>query len=291
MTRALMTDATKGVSMKRPIKLYLSYVEWPQQDRICWEAAFDTGIDLFDDCGPAAHLADRTRRQLEYGYGKYLALLTARHPELLGCPPGERVNRKIVEEYAKWQPATCGGVTLSIYLYHLWLVLRYICPNKDWSWLLTISKRIAAQAKKKPEKHHQVTTEILYALGIELTDHAMGKPAGSRTRQTTYRDGLLISMTALFPLRRRTLAALRIGKHLVRSGDIARYPSRGHENKTADRLPDFGGVGVIDAHRLLPETNSISHPGCKKARLSLGVDPRSANGRRCHLQHGSAAHP
>lgn len=205
--------------MKRPIKLYLSYVEWPQQDRICWEAAFDTGIDLFDDCGPAAHLADRTRRQLEYGYGKYLALLTARHPELLGCPPGERVNRKIVEEYAKWQPATCGGVTLSIYLYHLWLVLRYICPNKDWSWLLTISKRIAAQAKKKPEKHHQVTTEILYALGIELTDHAMGKPAGSRTRQTTYRDGLLISMTALFPLRRRTLAALRIGKHLVRSGD------------------------------------------------------------------------
>lgn len=147
--------------------------------------------------------------------------LTVRHPELLGRPPGERVNRKIVEEYAKWQPATCGGVTLSIYLYHLWLMLRYICPNQDWSWLLTISKRIAAQAKKKPEKCHQVTSETLYALGIELMDHAIGKPAGSRTMQTTYRDGLLIALDALIPsLRRRTLAALRIGKHLVRAGDL-----------------------------------------------------------------------
>jgi len=34
-----------------------------------------------------------------------------------------------------------------------------------------------------------------------------------------YRDGLMIALLALIPLRRRTLAALRIGRQLVRSGD------------------------------------------------------------------------
>ena len=35
-----------------------------------------------------------------------------------------------------------------------------------------------------------------------------------------YRDGLLIALLALIPLRRRTLAALRIGQQLVKSGDL-----------------------------------------------------------------------
>jgi integrase/recombinase XerD len=37
--------------------------------------------------------------------------------------------------------------------------------------------------------------------------------------QTAFRDGLIIALLALIPLRRRTLEALRIGKQLVRSGD------------------------------------------------------------------------
>ena len=80
-------------------------------------------------------------------------------------------------------------MTIANYLYHLWLTLQYICPSEDWSWLLTISKRIAAQAKQKPEKHHLVTSETLYALGIELMDRVItqGKPATTRTMQNAYR--------------------------------------------------------------------------------------------------------
>jgi integrase len=35
-----------------------------------------------------------------------------------------------------------------------------------------------------------------------------------------YRNGLIIALLALIPLRRRTVAALRVGKHLVKSGDL-----------------------------------------------------------------------
>jgi integrase/recombinase XerD len=37
--------------------------------------------------------------------------------------------------------------------------------------------------------------------------------------QTAFRDGLAIALLALVPLRRRTLSALRIGKHLVKTDD------------------------------------------------------------------------
>ena len=47
--------------------------------------------------------------------------------------------------------------------------------------------------------------------------------AAKRTRQAhvfQYRDGLIIALLALIPLRRRTLAALRIGRHLIKAGDL-----------------------------------------------------------------------
>jgi integrase/recombinase XerD len=210
--------------MRRAIKLDLPYAAWPEEDRTRWEAAFKAGTDLFDDRGPAAHLAERTRLQLQYAYGKFLAFLSARHASLLARPPAARVNRKIIEDYVKWQPKSCGGITIGIYLYHLRYTLRYICPSNDWSWLLIISKRIAAQAKQKPETHHLVTSETLYAIGIDLMDRIITKVNAAKNISIAdalhYRNGLIIGLLALIPLRRRTLAALRIGKHLVQSGDL-----------------------------------------------------------------------
>jgi len=157
---------------------------------------------------------------LQYAYGKFLKFVGVKHPDRLGCSPAARVGGDMVEQFVKFQPATCGDVTISIYLYHLWLVLKYIYPASDWSWLVTISERIAARGKEKRKKYHLVTSETLYALGIALMDGALsnGKPVTASSVQTAYRDGLIIAFLALIPLRRRTLGLLQIGRHLVRSG-------------------------------------------------------------------------
>ena len=208
-------------SMRRTARLYLGYSEWPSRDKALWQRAFEPKKDLFDGGGPGAHLSDRTVQQLQYAYGKFLCFLSAEHDRLLKRAPARRLNAKIIKEYASWQPKTCGGVTLSLYLYHLWLALRYIYPRDDWRWLLVISMRIKAQARPKPEKHHLVTSETLYKLGIRLMDDALacGKASTSWRVQTGFRDGLIIALLALIPLRRRTLSALRIGKQLIKSGD------------------------------------------------------------------------
>jgi integrase/recombinase XerD len=199
---------------------YLPYAEWPAEDRGLWDAAFKKGEGLFDDCGPGAHLSGRSQLQLQYAYGKFLKFVSLWHPDRLGCRPAARVNPDMIEQFVKFQPKTCGDVTISIYLYHLGVVLKSMCPACDWSWLVTISARFARRGKEKRKKYNLVTSETLFALGIALMDSALssGKPVTASRVQTTYRDGLIIAFLALVPLRRRTLGSLRIGAHLVRSG-------------------------------------------------------------------------
>ena len=102
--------------------------------------------------------------------------------------------------------------------------LRLICPDVDWSWLLKIAKRIAATATRIHQKYHMVTSERLYALGVELMDHAAEAADAhermSLTHALEFRDGLVIAFLALIPLRSRTLTALRVGRQLVKTGDL-----------------------------------------------------------------------
>lgn len=208
--------------MQKATSLYLPYADWPENDRRRWDAAFKVGVTRFDDCGPAAHLAEPTRLTLLADYARFLAFLSAHDAGLLGRTPASRIDRKIIESYVRWQPASCGGVTIARILQSLRTTLRYICPDEDWSWISTIANRIAAQAQHKPEKHHLVTSETLYAIGIELMDRAIASANPTENIALAcalgYRDGLMIALLALIPLRRRTLAALRIGRQLVRSG-------------------------------------------------------------------------
>jgi integrase/recombinase XerD len=222
--------------MRRATSLYLPFEAWPEEDRTRWEAAFKAGADRFDDCGPAAHLAEPSRLTLLHAYARFLAFLSTLDNTLLARTPAARLDRKIIEGYVKWQPASSGGITITNNLRNLRMTLRYICPSEDWSWLLAISNRIAAQAKKKPEKHHLVTSETLYVLGIELMDRAINNGTAAKKMSMAhvldYRDGLIIALLALVPLRRRTLAALRIGKHLVQSGYLWALDIPAEDTKT-----------------------------------------------------------
>ena len=51
--------------------------------------------------------------------------------------------------------------------------------------------------------------------GIELMDTALTLPIdGHKQREIQYRDGLLLALLSLWPIRRRSLAALTVSRHL-----------------------------------------------------------------------------
>jgi integrase/recombinase XerD len=240
--------------MPRGTKLMLSFADWPAEDQGRWEGAFKTA-DRFDESGPGAHLASTTRQARRESYGRFLAFISAIHPDRLTIPPEARIDRSTVAEYVEWRRRLSGDTTIVIDLDPLRGALMLICPETDWSWLLTVIKRIAAMAPRKAEKYHLVTSDQLYLLGIKLMDRAVADAdAAERIRKThalQYRDGLVIALRALIPLRRRTVAALRIGKQLVKTGDLwaLDIPAADTKSRRALDYPISGEMsGRIDVY-------------------------------------------
>jgi integrase/recombinase XerD len=209
--------------MSRVSKMQLRFEKWPGDDRQRWEAAFKPG-DLFEDDNRGAHLAVSTRKALRGSYAQYLRFISENHKKLFARPPDARINRQLIAEYVTRLRNTNQESSIVISLNHLRFALRLICPDVDWSWLLTITKRIAAAAPRRARKYGLVTIEQLYLLGIELMDNAVAdareKGKISKAAAMQYRDGLLIVLISMLPVRRRTVTALRIGKQLVRAGDL-----------------------------------------------------------------------
>jgi integrase/recombinase XerD len=224
--------------MSSASKVQLPFREWPADDRQRWEAVFKSG-DLFDEATRGAHLAPSTREALRASYARYLRFVADHHNALLERPPEVRLNRELVAEYVSLLRRTNQESSVVTTLGHLRLSLRLICPDIDWAWLLTITKRIAAVAPRKARKHPTVTSERLYLLGIELIDRAVATASKdgeiSKLAAMEYRDGLLIALLALFLPRRRTVTAIRIGKQLVRTGELwaLEIPPEDTKNKQA----------------------------------------------------------
>ena len=213
----------------------LPFASWPAEDQNRWEAAFKSG-DRFDESGRGAHLAPSTRKARQGSYGRFLRFLSANHHHLLSLPPEERIDPRLVAEYVSWRRTLCGDISIAIDLGFLCGALQFICPDTDFSWLLTITRRVAATAPQKPTKYHLVTSDRLYSLGIELMDFVVTDAAAANRTRTShafqFRDGLIIAFLALIPLRSRTLAALRIGRHLIKVGDLWELDIPASDTKT-----------------------------------------------------------
>jgi integrase len=229
-----------------PTALGLPFQTWPPIDQALWEASFRPSEDPFSESGGASHFTGETRRALRSSYGTFLRFLSVEHPERLAGRPSTRIDRNIAMEYVVWRRPMCGAATIAAGLDRLRLVITYMCPGAEVSWLLPIAKRLAAQAAPKPARLHLVTSEQLYAVGIELMDDA--KPSGSDHKADAflYRDGLIIALLAVAPLRRSSLAALRVGEHLLKSGDLWVLEIPAKDMKTRQPL-DFLLSGPLSA--------------------------------------------
>ena len=94
-------------------------------------------------------------------------------------------------------------------------------PDLDWTWLKTVKGRLHAAAPAVARKGPVITSVQLLGLGQQLMDesHPSLSTRISLADAVRYRDGLMIALLAFVPLRRKNIAAIEIGRHLVREGD------------------------------------------------------------------------
>ncbi len=201
--------------MPKAIRLLLG--AWPAVDRATWERA-TAAVDYFDDLAPAARWSAETRYRAQAAYGRWLAFVLDRFPEVLQQPPAERVDAVRARVYVETLATRITAIGIASEIGYLILMLSVLAPRERWTWLRRWQYRYQKRAIAREKRHKMVHPVQLLELGLALMDRAGAEArGGEQARQ--YRDGLLIALLATRPLRRRSLSELKIGTHLRQVGD------------------------------------------------------------------------
>ena len=109
---------------------------------------------------------------------------------------------------------------MAIQVEALYTAARIMLPNGDLDWLKSMKARLHAAAPAQGPVGPVITSLQILQVGLSLMDE---NHPGEQTRiklvqAINYRDGLIIALLAFVPLRRKNIASLEIGRHLVGEG-------------------------------------------------------------------------
>jgi integrase len=202
----------RGATSGKPRSLPIA--EWPASDCIAWTQACRPAQRL--KCGGAAsHLAPVSQADIANRYGLYLDFLQrngrldpAKGVTTLVTP--DHVNEFITELQARVRPVTVWNS-----VYKLRRAAQLIAPDADFEWLTEIEKDIALVMVPRSKADRLVLTERLVEAGLTLIREAemFGKTALARA--IGVRNGLLIALLALHPIRVKNFAALTIADTFI----------------------------------------------------------------------------
>lgn len=223
---------------KAPERACMKLTLWPDADRGVWRQAL-LPFDPFDpEGGDRATYSPVSNAKLEKGYGRWLTFLSIAY-DLEGAP-ALRITKKRVLAYAE-ALADLGNSRASILsrLQELLEMATLHAPGHDWAFI----KRIAARIRSRPGKvrgkvHKLAASGDLLDLGLSLMESAT-QQATPRLRALDYRDGLMIALLSLRPLRRTNLAGLTLHSSLIELGGAWSIHILAAEtkNRTAIDLP------------------------------------------------------
>ena len=224
-------------------RLHLPYAQWPAADRLLWERAMGSDDPFADAAG--VRLAKASQQKYLFAWRRFLGFLAIHEPIGLEIAPAERLTIERVRLFVSKLAETNIPISVASLVDALYQAARVMMPECDWSWLKAVKARLYVAAPAHPARGPVITSVQLLDLGQQLMDES--KPAPdvpiSKNNAIRYRDGLMIALLAFIPIRRKNLAALEIGRHLVREGDSWFVIFPGEETKTGTpiefRVPEL----------------------------------------------------
>lgn len=217
----------------------LKVAAWPIHDHELWAKAREPA-GPFDEGGPADGWSSATIRQVEQGYGTYLAWLAQTDNLETDVPPVERMTEERLRSFLDAYIVSRAPLTVATTIKGIAYYYRATSPPDGLAWLTKLVHRMVnAAPRSRPKLPRMAAVADLIGLGrrlmmIGLDDLADGNVSGAQV----YRDGLMIAALAARPLRRRNLCALRIGHSLLQDEVGVRVSFSGQETKKGTRI-DF----------------------------------------------------
>jgi integrase len=271
LEQAALVTATSGKPHSLPI------AEWPAADRLRWTEARRPAQRL-NRGGAASHLARVSQDDIANRYGLYLDFLNrngrldpAQNATALVSP--DDVNGYVAELQARVR-----SVTVWNSVYKLRRAAQLIAPDADFGWLAEIEKDVALVMIPRSKIDRLVLTERLVEAGLILIREAemFGKTA--RVRAVGVRNGLLIALLALHPIRIKNFAALAIADTSINVDGRwwLHIPSEDTKSHRVDerQVPEF----ITDAVNSYVETHRAIL--CSGAAENLALWVSSTTGRQ-----------
>jgi integrase len=221
--------------------------QWPEADRDAWHGACMAPQRLRPG-GAAGRMRDSTRVGLLRAYGYLLEFCHRSGLFDKTAAAAGHVTPEIIDAFLCELCDRVGSVTRVIYVSRIQTITRILAPGHDVCWLREIEADLRYEAKPRPKYHRIVSSDQLLALGLELISR--GETSNHLTdlaRARLVRDGLMIALRSLCPIRLRNFAELCIGRQIRQIGDTWWILLEGAETKSG--RPDERPVpAVLTAH-------------------------------------------
>jgi integrase len=248
---------TQVVAPRRPsATLSLRFDQWPDPDRQAWRSAC-VPSRRFSLGGSAAHLAEVTRSDLVNRYGLFLDYLRRTARLRITDVAAELVTSETIAGFVAELKARVRSVTVAGTVYKVRRMAQLLSPQQDFGWLSELERDLALVACPQNKTHRIVTTESLVEAGLTLIAEAsMSSSTSAIRRARLCRDGLMIALLAVCPIRLKNLASLEIGGTLLKLDGSWWVALRNTKSRRPDErpLPTFLDSAIeqyLSTHRLV----------------------------------------
>ena len=201
-----------------------------------WEALRQPG-NPFHDRGALAHLRASSAKLCAQGYGRWLAWLQQADPAALTDPPLARPSEPRLRDWV----AALNYLRPSSRLMFLAGALRVFmaaAPEADWSAHRRIKQgleRSAGRGDPARKAGRILSARVLLEAGVLHAGPDADAAPTALQRAVRQRDGTLVAMLAMMPMRHRALTELRIGHSLLIMGETLKLAL--HEDLTKTGVP------------------------------------------------------
>ncbi len=189
---------------------------WPYADREAWAAACRPPMRLKPG-GRAGHLKPVTRDDHAAHFSYFLGFLDRRGLLERNERAAGNVTPEKVEAYIDELKGHLASTTLYASICKLRRAAQYMVPGRDFTWLAEIDKELALVARPRSKFGGFVLTEVLVEAGLTLIREAEDAPRMTELNRACHvRNGLMVALLALCPIRRKNFTALEIGRSFVK---------------------------------------------------------------------------
>jgi integrase len=144
-------------------------------------------------------------------YGAFLGFLQRSNRLEQHAGAATQVTVPNVEAYIADLKARVRSVTIWNCIYKLRRAAELLAPTADFSWLAEIEKDIALEMEPRSKLDRLVLTGRLVEAGLTLVAEAQEFATTDLARARGVRNGLMIALLALCPIRLKNFAVLEIG--------------------------------------------------------------------------------